>query len=485
MRTFRSFVAVCLVAGLSAATRGDDKSPELVSIVTPLLSGGDITGELVRESDLAYTVIDLKSGKESVVEKKPELKVRRNLTDADAIAATDLSSVIAWKISKLSLTTPTVTHIAKITDGTIYLTTGQKGGLGVGDKLNIYRVGDEIVDPVTKKVIARERPKIGQVVITEVQDAFSKGKLIGDMETKLIVGDEAEAPALKISVAVTPLVDVDGKESEAGIAIAEDLTTALVSKKVQVVERTALKAVFKELALQTSDLVDPASVQKLGKQLGASTVLTGKIVSDGVQSKIHIRLIRVETGEVLLAGAQTVKAGGRSGAGSVGTSSGVPITGTTGGKPAATTAATAAVMANGIAMKAPSEDKIIGEDKHEGIVHAFQDRNNGYVVKVDPKKPLIKPFTTAVYFTALQPADTACTFHVSVSVDYGKTWFQIGKIDTPDMKAAKRRDGWFVIDLASAFRKASDLEVDEIHFHFDSEGPADDVHIDNLSVVAK
>jgi len=129
---------------------------------------------------------------------------------------------------------------------------------------------------VTKKVIARERARIGQVVVTEVQDAFSKAKLVGDMEVKLNVGDEVESMPLKVSVAVVPLVDTDGKETDAGIAMAEDLTTALVSRKVKVVERNVIKSVIKELAIQTSELFEPSSVQRLGKQLGASTVLTGK-----------------------------------------------------------------------------------------------------------------------------------------------------------------------------------------------------------------
>lgn len=309
----------------------DAKPPILVEVTMPGLESGAV-GELVGESSTSITVRDLKSDKERTFSKTDVKKITRDLSDDQAIADSDLFSVIAWKVRNLSGTAPLQAKVAKISDATIYLTIGSKAGLVEGEKLTVFRVLGDIKDPATGKVIAQERPKIAQIQVSEVQEAYSKAKLIGNMETQLAVGDEVETTPLKVSVAVIPLLDTDGKSNAVGISAAEDLTTALVSKKIAVVERNVLVNVLKELSLQYTDLVDPATVQRLGKQIGASTVLTGTIVPDGAHTKMHIRLIEVETGKVLLAAAQTrtgtvtaAGLGGTSGSGASGNAAAVGI----------------------------------------------------------------------------------------------------------------------------------------------------------------
>jgi len=63
-------------------------------------------------------------------------------------------------------------------------------------------------------------------------------------------------------------------------ALRELFTTEIMEKangKLRLVERARLQEIRSELAFQKSDEVDPASVQKAGKLLGAKYVLTGKI----------------------------------------------------------------------------------------------------------------------------------------------------------------------------------------------------------------
>ncbi len=125
-------------------------------------------------------------------------------------------------------------------------------------------------------------------------------------------------------------------------ALRELFTTEIMEKangRIRLVERARLQEIRSELNFQKSDEVDPASVQKAGKLLGAKYVLTGKItrfackVSEagtgwGVSAlvgkatgsslagavagsvdvkqvkftgRLDARLIEVETGEVLVA----------------------------------------------------------------------------------------------------------------------------------------------------------------------------------------
>jgi curli biogenesis system outer membrane secretion channel CsgG len=63
-------------------------------------------------------------------------------------------------------------------------------------------------------------------------------------------------------------------------ALRDLFTTEIMEKahgKLRLVDRAKLQEVRGELAFQKSDEVDPASVQKAGKLLGAKYVLTGKI----------------------------------------------------------------------------------------------------------------------------------------------------------------------------------------------------------------
>jgi curli biogenesis system outer membrane secretion channel CsgG len=125
-------------------------------------------------------------------------------------------------------------------------------------------------------------------------------------------------------------------------ALRDLFTTEIMEKangRIRLVERARMKEIRAELAFQQSDEVDPASVQKVGKLLGAKYVLTGKItrfackvseVSTGwgvgalvgkvtgsglagsvagsvdvknvnFSGRLDARLIEVETGEILVA----------------------------------------------------------------------------------------------------------------------------------------------------------------------------------------
>lgn len=62
-------------------------------------------------------------------------------------------------------------------DGTVYINRGDDGGLFVGEQLNVYRPGKAIIDPDTGVQLGVEETQVGQVVVEEVGDARSKGKL--------------------------------------------------------------------------------------------------------------------------------------------------------------------------------------------------------------------------------------------------------------------------------------------------------------------
>jgi TolB-like protein len=70
---------------------------------------------------------------------------------------------------------------------------------------------------------------------------------------------------------------------------------------LQVVERARLAEVLAEQDMQASDRVDPATAGRIGKLVGAAYAVTGTITAVEPRIRIDIRLVRVESGEVLVA----------------------------------------------------------------------------------------------------------------------------------------------------------------------------------------
>lgn len=84
--------------------------------------------------------------------------------------------------------------------------------------------------------------------------------------------------------------------------LAEMLITDLVQgEQLSVVERSRLEEVLAELELSGSGKVDPATAQKIGKLLGARYQVMGSIVPLGKLMSFEVKVVRVETGQVLKA----------------------------------------------------------------------------------------------------------------------------------------------------------------------------------------
>jgi len=130
-------------------------------------------------------------------------------------------------------------------------------------------------------------------------------------------------------VAVTPFTSSNAAFSTndiAGDAVGDEFIIQFMQKNIDVVERYKLNEVMKEYNLASSGMLDPDTVKKIGRLLGADAILAGTVfqylpnrrdviyVDDGTGSKrqeifmvdaevgISVRLIDVETGVIVWAG---------------------------------------------------------------------------------------------------------------------------------------------------------------------------------------
>ena len=80
--------------------------------------------------------------------------------------------------------------VADVNGASLVLNVGSRSGVHVGDKLQVTRVGREIKDPATGKVIRRTESAMGTISITEVDDASAVGTYEGAAGVK--VGDRVK-----------------------------------------------------------------------------------------------------------------------------------------------------------------------------------------------------------------------------------------------------------------------------------------------------
>ena len=274
---------------------------EELPLVRVMMKSGSLVGELQNEDETTLELFDFKSNRIVSVSKTSVTSIENPISLDAAAGYVGLPAVMGRKISLLSERQVPTGKIARIGTQIVYLTLGESSGVIVGQKVSVFRGEEDILDPDTGKVLATERARIADLVISEVNQNVSKARLIGDLEIKLKVGDEVEPQGVKPIVAICPLFNDNGSANPTGNSIAEELTTALVQRKVDVVERSALDMVLAELIAQNTILFDPKSAQQLGKLTGASMVLTGKFIQEKSTGTAHVRLIDVQTGAILLA----------------------------------------------------------------------------------------------------------------------------------------------------------------------------------------
>jgi TolB-like protein len=113
----------------------------------------------------------------------------------------------------------------------------------------------------------------------------------------------------KKTIAVVEFVDLEGRVTNFGRFVAEELITRLYqTRKFKVIERQLLNKIVAEQKLSLGGMIDQASAQKLGKLLGVDAIASGTVTDLGKSLRVNARLISTNTGEVFaVAAAEIVK----------------------------------------------------------------------------------------------------------------------------------------------------------------------------------
>jgi hypothetical protein len=300
-------VLLCLVSAFAYADPGAPApgAPPLARIFAK--DGTVYIAELLEEGKETLKAFDLKSGKELTIAHANVVKLQRDITEDEAIKWAGLAPYLAWRVRLAQSVSPSG-QVATVTPTAVYVNLGQRGGIQVGDKLNVYRMGDLLTDPTTGEELGQLQSLIAELEVIEVEEKFSKAKQTSQMETQINRGDTVQLARSRRPVAVLPIAAADLQQAQLAGNVREEWTAILVSRDVPVVERAQLDKVVAELGLQQSALMDPATASEVGRLVGASAVLVGSLGRTPTGStKVYARLVRVGTGEVLLALSDQVK----------------------------------------------------------------------------------------------------------------------------------------------------------------------------------
>ncbi len=108
-------------------------------------------------------------------------------------------------------------------------------------------------------------------------------------------------------VAVTDFVDLQGRNTLLGRHVADGLVTELFmvtnrgTESFEIIERTRLTAILRELQLIATDLVKPENAQKVGLVAGVDALIIGNMSDLGENISVTLRAISAETGRLLSA----------------------------------------------------------------------------------------------------------------------------------------------------------------------------------------
>ncbi len=135
---------------------------------------------------------------------------------------------------------------------------------------------------------------------------------IADLASKLqeqVLADRESFPSGRVQLAVASFELIPSTLSSANARkLREHLSTALIKLKAfRLVERAQLDKVLAEQKKGLGDLFDSATVQKIGKLVGAEAVLIGSISDESSFVTINVRLLSTRSGEATIAESVEVK----------------------------------------------------------------------------------------------------------------------------------------------------------------------------------
>src|SRR6266849_6252486 len=191
-RIYRSLFAALLICCAGPGIAWAQPAPAPVLVKATDANGRSTLGELKNDEGDTLELLDLKTGKKAIFRKSALNDLRRGITEKEAAETIGLPEFLVWKVRKVIPGGSLAGKVVQVYSPAIYVSLGSSSGIEAGQELLVYRGNGEVKNPDTGEVLGTQRRLIARLTVIEVGEKLSKGKLAGDLEVELKVGDAVE-----------------------------------------------------------------------------------------------------------------------------------------------------------------------------------------------------------------------------------------------------------------------------------------------------
>lgn len=198
----------------------------------------------------------------------------------------------------------------------IFLTYGERGEAAGGREGSVsHHTGANFQTDKLEAIIIRfakeELINVSDEKITDSDEYFTASKISDEKNEETLqklfgmaISQLSDYSSIgiedKTTVSILPVSATDNSLLLNAEYFTEQLSFSMSKNvKFKLVERKDMQKVLKELELQMAGLTDEANAAKVGKFLGAKMLVLGKIYKKNNNYEIFLKLLRVETAEVL------------------------------------------------------------------------------------------------------------------------------------------------------------------------------------------
>lgn len=181
--------------------------------------------------------------------------------------------------------------IIAIEDGKVYLDLNESNTT-VGSKYQVIKERGFFTHPVTGEEISRDPEIVAYIEIIDVKPSYSVGSasprgalsnLEKGMEVFLLEGTQRESREFRKSIAVQPMNVSSARGGYLGFYIADLLTEELFNvDKFRVIDRQTLGLQMDEIAITSQGIIDERDAVRIGKTRGVDYLITGTVYEPDV-----------------------------------------------------------------------------------------------------------------------------------------------------------------------------------------------------------
>ena len=187
--------------------------------------------------------------------------------------------------------------ILKVDGGLVTLSIGRRDGVVQGVELSVYREGEALKHPKTGEVLGRTEKVVGQVVVTEVAEAYSTAKV--SQGSGMQAGDKARVSAGKVKLTILPL-STGVRDTLIEAAIQELVDGLTRSGRFSIGMGDALAVALTQQGIKPEEALEGKGLAKVAERYKVENILAVHFKRVETKPYMDVRLYELPRNEAAL-----------------------------------------------------------------------------------------------------------------------------------------------------------------------------------------